>query len=83
MTTIVERVFGPTLVRTEVWLADLLEELNTDDEELALRALRSTLHLLRDRLAAGEALDLGAQLPMLLRGLPRSLETLWERPAGA
>jgi uncharacterized protein (DUF2267 family) len=69
MTTIVERLFGATLVRTEAWMADLLKELGTEDAELAMRALRSTLHLLRDRLPVGEALDLAAQLPMLLRGL--------------
>ncbi|MEU0970031.1 DUF2267 domain-containing protein [Streptomyces sp. NPDC005917] len=32
-------------------------------------ALRATLHALRDRLTVDEAVDFGAQLPMLVRGL--------------
>jgi uncharacterized protein (DUF2267 family) len=31
-------------------------------------ALRAVLHTLRDRLIVDEAIDLGAQLPMLVRG---------------
>jgi uncharacterized protein (DUF2267 family) len=46
-----------------------MEELNTDDRHRAYLALSSVLHALRDRLPAGEAIDLGAQLPMLIRGL--------------
>lgn len=69
MTTHVERLFGSTLQTTEEWLASLRKEVGTDDTELVYRIMRSTLHLLRDRLTPAEVVHLGAQLPMLLRGL--------------
>ena len=43
--------------------------LGTGDRHLAYLALRTTLHALRDRLPVSEAAHLGAQLPMLVRGL--------------
>ena len=69
MSTLVEKLFGSTLAHTESWLRSLMKELETEDEELAYRVLRATLHVLRDRLPPEEALHLAAQLPMLLRGL--------------
>lgn len=46
-----------------------MAELDSHDRHLAYSALRATLHALRDRLTVEEAVDLGAQLPMLIRGL--------------
>jgi uncharacterized protein (DUF2267 family) len=40
-----------------------------DDKFRAYRLLRATLHALRDCLTAHEAVQFGAQLPMLIRGL--------------
>ncbi len=63
-------VFDTTLQKTNVWLRELQEELNWgDDRHRAYLALRSTLHALRDRLTPEEAVHLGAQLPMLIRGV--------------
>jgi uncharacterized protein (DUF2267 family) len=42
--------------------------LDWQDEHKAYLALRSVLHALRDRLTVEEAAQLGAQLPMLVRG---------------
>ena len=39
-----------------------------DDKHRAYRLLRATLHALRDRLTAHEAVQFGAQLPMFIRG---------------
>ncbi len=39
------------------------------DRHAAYRVLRAVLHALRDRLTVAETVDLGAQLPMLIRGL--------------
>lgn len=39
------------------------------DEQKAYAALRASLHQLRDRLTVEEATDLGAQLPLLIRGI--------------
>jgi uncharacterized protein (DUF2267 family) len=54
---------------TNVWLKELMEELGWEDREHAYHALGAVLHALRDRLTVVEAADLGAQLPMLIRGL--------------
>ena len=62
-------VFDRTLQTTHVWLNEIKEELHTDDNRAAYGALRATLHALRDRLPVEEAADLGAQLPMLVRGI--------------
>jgi uncharacterized protein (DUF2267 family) len=53
------------------WLATIARDLDLDASERrrALRALRAGLHAIRDRLPAAEVLDLGAQLPTLIRGL--------------
>lgn len=42
--------------------------LQTEDRRLAFTALRATLHALRNRIGPANAVHLGAQLPMLLRG---------------
>jgi uncharacterized protein (DUF2267 family) len=58
-----------TIHTTNIWLKELTEELGTQDRQRAFLALRAVLHALRDRLTVVEAADLGAQLPMLIRGL--------------
>ncbi|MFO7772948.1 MAG: DUF2267 domain-containing protein [Dehalococcoidia bacterium] len=54
--------------KTNIWLKEVMEEIGSDDRRRAYLALRSTLQTLRDRLTVEEATDLGAQLPMLVRG---------------
>jgi len=61
-------VFDTTLHKTNDWLKDLMHELGWDDRHKAYLALRATLHALRDRLTVEEVAQLGAQLPMLIRG---------------
>lgn len=63
------RAFDTTLNKTHTWLREIMEELRTNDRHRAYLALRSTLHALRDRLPIEEAVELGAQLPMLVRGI--------------
>jgi len=63
------RSFDQSLVTTKQWLKDLMAELSTDDEELAYHAIRAVLHALRDRMRIDDAVEFGAQLPMLLRGV--------------
>ena len=62
-------VFDRTLQETNLWLKDLMVRLNVDDRRHAYRALRATLHALRDRIGPENAVHLGAQFPMLIRGL--------------
>lgn len=54
---------------TNVWLGEVAAELDSDDHQYAYRALRATMHALRDRLPVDEAAQLAAQLPDLLRGV--------------
>ena len=61
--------FDTTVQKAHDWLNELGDELGTENKRLLYRALRSTLHALRDRLTVDEVAQLGAQLPMLLRGL--------------
>ena len=58
-----------TIHTTNSWLKELMEELGWENRQRAYHALGAVLHALRDRLTVAEAADLGAQLPMLIRGL--------------
>jgi len=62
-------LFQTTLSKSVAWVDEMRAQLALRDPHLALHALRAGLHALRDRLPPGEAVDLGAQLPMLIRGL--------------
>jgi uncharacterized protein (DUF2267 family) len=63
------RTLDHSVETTNVWLADLADELGTSDRMEAYRVLRAFLHTLRDRLTAHEAADLSAQLPVVIRGI--------------
>jgi uncharacterized protein (DUF2267 family) len=61
--------FDRTLQKTRVWLNEIMDEMGWNDLHRAYLALRSILHLLRDRLMINKAIELGAQLPLLVRGI--------------
>jgi uncharacterized protein (DUF2267 family) len=61
--------FDRTVQESNLWLKDVMERLNTYDRHHAYSTLRAVLHALRDRIGPENAAHLGAQLPMLLRGL--------------
>ncbi|MGE0823791.1 MAG: DUF2267 domain-containing protein [Candidatus Binatia bacterium] len=70
MSTTGLEAFDATLQKTHLWLNDIMDELACEgDRHGAYIALRAVLHALRDHLTIEEATDLGAQLPMLIRGL--------------
>ena len=60
--------FDTTLQKTQEWLKDIMAELKWEDKHRAYQALRAVLHALRDRLTIEETAQLGAQLPLLIRG---------------
>jgi uncharacterized protein (DUF2267 family) len=63
-------IFDASLQKTQVWLNDLMSELDWEEKpQKACLALRTALHALRDRLTVEEAVHLGAQLPILIRGV--------------
>ncbi|HKZ96602.1 MAG TPA: DUF2267 domain-containing protein [Hyphomicrobiaceae bacterium] len=55
--------------QTQEWLKELRDNGDLADEAEAYSVLRAVLHQLRDRLTVEEAVDLGAQLPLLVRGI--------------
>ena len=57
-----------TVQKTYAWLHDLDDELGGIGRHRSYQVLRAVLHTLRDRLVVDEAAQLGAQLPMLVRG---------------
>jgi uncharacterized protein (DUF2267 family) len=55
--------------QTQEWLKELRDNASLADENEAYSVLRAVLHQLRDRLTVEEAVDLGAQLPLIVRGV--------------
>ena len=62
-------VFDTTVQKANGWLKELMRIMEWQDRHRAYLALRATLHALRDRLTVDEVAQLGAQLPMLVRGM--------------
>ena len=61
--------FDITIHKTHIWLNDLMSDLDWPERpHKAYLALRTVLHAMRDRLTVEEAVQFGAQLPMLIRG---------------
>jgi uncharacterized protein (DUF2267 family) len=61
-------VFETTVNKPNRWLNELMQIMRLKDRQKAYLALRAVLHALRDRLTVEEVAQLGAQLPMLIRG---------------
>ncbi len=61
-------VFDRTLEATHIWLNEICSELGPD-KHIAWRVLCVVLHKLRDRLPLPLAAHLGAQLPLMIRGI--------------
>lgn len=51
------------------WLETVRTQFGLSNERSALAVLRAGLHVLRDAVPAGEAVNLGNSLPMLIRGV--------------
>jgi uncharacterized protein (DUF2267 family) len=62
-------VIATTVQKTYRWIRELDDELDGVGRREAYQVLRGFLHVLRDRLIVDEAAQLGAQLPMLVRGI--------------
>jgi len=61
--------FEHAIHTANIWLKAVAEALETEDRHFANRALRTWLHMLRDRLTIDAAAHFAAQLPELLRGV--------------
>ena len=61
-------VLDKSVQTTNIWLDEIMEEIGPD-RRVAWNSLRAVLHALRDRLPLDQAAHLGAQLPIVIRGL--------------
>ena len=61
-------VFDRTLETTHIWLKEICNDIGPD-KQVAWKVLSTVLHKLRDRLTLNLAAHLGAQLPLLVRGI--------------
>ena len=61
-------VLDKSVQTTNIWLDEIMEEIGPD-RRVAWHSLRAVLHALRDRLPLDQAAHLGAQLPIVIRGL--------------
>jgi uncharacterized protein (DUF2267 family) len=61
-------VFDKTLETTHIWLNEICGDIGPD-KHVAWKVLSTVLHKLRDRLTINLAAHLGAQLPLLVRGV--------------
>jgi uncharacterized protein (DUF2267 family) len=68
-TIVAGAIFANTVQKAHLWLSELMEELGWQDTQKTFTALKATLHALRDRLTVEEAVQLGAQMPTLIRGM--------------
>ena len=58
-----------TVQKTNIWLHEICDGLDVQDERVAYHALRGVLHAIRDRLTVESVAAFGAQLPLLVRGI--------------
>lgn len=63
-------VLDKSLQTTNIWLKEIMEmEAVGPDRQVAWRVLGAVLHTLRDRLSVEQVAHLGAELPIVIRGL--------------
>jgi uncharacterized protein (DUF2267 family) len=67
--TVGVHVFDHALQTGNHWIQETMSELCEDNPIEAQRALRTVLHVLRDRLPTAESLHLASQLPMLISAI--------------
>lgn len=61
-------VFDKTEQKTMQWINDIAVRMGSTDMQRSYAILRAVLHATRDRMIPDEAVQFGAQLPMLVRG---------------
>lgn len=62
------KILDRTVQETNEWLKSLKMEMGWEDMQPAFKGLRAVLHVLRNRLTPEQAVKLGDQLPVLIRG---------------
>jgi uncharacterized protein (DUF2267 family) len=64
-----QNIFAKHIQKTHEWLNQIGELAGWKDHHKSLAALRATLHRLRGNLPVEVVLHLGAQLPLIIRGI--------------
>lgn len=67
--TSLTHIWDKAQYKSNVWLSELGDELGWANAPLTLLALRAVLHTLRDRLPPDEAVELSAQMPLIIKGV--------------
>jgi uncharacterized protein (DUF2267 family) len=62
-------ILNRSIQKTNIWLRDINYELSWSTLQRGYLSLRAVLHALRDRLTTQEVAQLGAQLPIFIRGI--------------
>src|ERR1051326_8956287 len=63
-------VLDKSLQTTNIWLKEIMQaEAVGPDRQVAWRGLGAVLHTLRDRISVDQVAHLGAELPIVVRGL--------------
>jgi uncharacterized protein (DUF2267 family) len=73
-------IFARSIQKTDIWLKQAARELKWRDKHKTYIALRAVLHAMRDRVTNREAVQLGAQLPTVIRGIYYEGWTLPDKP---
>lgn len=63
------KIIDSAVESTNIWVNDVNDRTGWDHKHRAYRLLRQVLHVIRDHLNVDEAAQLGAQLPVLVRGI--------------
>ncbi|MDJ0824521.1 MAG: DUF2267 domain-containing protein [Rhodobacter sp.] len=63
------RIIDESVQAANIWINDVNERTGWDHKQRAYRLLRQVLHVLRDHMSVDEAAQLGAQLPIMIRGI--------------
>jgi|GEM_PF-4728014 len=58
-----------SMQKTKEWLHDVQDELEWEDEKKVYIAFKAVIQTLRDRLPVEEAIELGDELPMVMKGI--------------
>lgn len=74
-------VLDKSLQTTNLWLDEIMEDIGPD-RQVAWKVLSTVLHKLRDRLSVELAAHLGAQLPLIVRGVYYDQYRPARQPAG-
>lgn len=63
------KVIDSTVQSANIWINEVDYRTGWGNKQRAYRLLRQVMHVIRDHLSVDEAAQLGAQLPLLIRGV--------------